>query len=46
MAKEWRLNFRRIFYIYSIKDNGKKRIYNTEVIEDIKTEIRRLDSGE
>ena len=32
-----------VFFIYSIKASGKKKkIYNTEVIEEIKAEIRRL----
>ncbi len=33
----------KVFFIYSIKASGKKKkIYNTEVIEEIKAEIRRL----
>ena len=31
-----------VFYIISIKEDGKKIIKNTEVIENIKTEIRKL----
>ncbi|MHB1440762.1 MAG: MjaI family restriction endonuclease [Cuniculiplasma sp.] len=34
----------RVFYVITIKDNGKKEIYNTEVIDEIKNEIRRLSS--
>ena len=34
----------KVFYIYSIKDGQSKKIYNTEVIEQIKTEIERLSS--
>jgi hypothetical protein len=32
----------KVFYIYSSKENGKKVIMNTEVIEEIKVEIDRL----
>jgi hypothetical protein len=33
----------KVFFVYSIKSGtGKKKIYNTEVIEDIITEIKRL----
>jgi hypothetical protein len=32
----------KVFYIFSSKDNGKKVIINTEVIEEIKIEIERL----
>ena len=32
----------KVFYIYSIKDGKKKVIANSEVIEEIKTEIERL----
>lgn len=32
----------KVFYIISIKQNGKKVIYNSEVIEDIRSEIERL----
>jgi hypothetical protein len=31
-----------VFYIYSIKENDKKRIYNANVVEEIKQEIERL----
>ena len=34
----------KVFFVYSIKSSGnKKRIYNVEVIEEIKTEIKRLE---
>jgi hypothetical protein len=32
-----------VFYVFSIKDGGKKKIYNTDVITDIQTEIKRLE---
>jgi len=32
----------KVFYVISIKESGKKKIYNTEVIEEIKKEIKRL----
>lgn len=32
----------KVFFVYSTKKNGKKTIYNTEVIEQIITEIERL----
>ncbi|MEO0052112.1 MAG: hypothetical protein ABIK11_06205, partial [candidate division WOR-3 bacterium] len=32
----------RVFYVISIKDGDKKKIYNTEVIEEIRQEIERL----
>lgn len=32
----------KVFYIYSIKNDGKKEIYNKEVIQVIKEEIERL----
>jgi hypothetical protein len=32
----------KVFYIVSVKDGDKKRIYNTEVIEEIRQEIERL----
>jgi len=32
----------KVFFVYSIKSGKKKKIYNTEVIEEIKNEIRRL----
>jgi hypothetical protein len=31
-----------VFYIYSYKNNGKKEIYNVDVINEIKEEIERL----
>ena len=31
-----------VFYVFSIKDGDKKRIYNPEVIDEIKKEIERL----
>jgi hypothetical protein len=31
-----------VFIIFSIKKNGKKEIYNPEVIEEIKEEVERL----
>lgn len=31
-----------VFYVISIKENGKKKIHNTEVIEEIKKETERL----
>lgn len=34
----------KVFYVISIKENDKKKIYNTEVIEEIKKEILRLKS--
>ena len=35
----------KVFFVYSIKSSGKKkRIYNVEVIEQIKDEIQRLNS--
>lgn len=36
----------KVFYIYSIKNDGKKEIYNKEVIQSIKEEIDRLAKGE
>jgi len=33
----------RVFYIFSIKEEGKKRIYNEGVIGEIKNEIKRLE---
>jgi predicted DNA-binding transcriptional regulator len=33
----------KVFYIYSIKENGKKVIYNKEIIPEIKSEIERLE---
>ena len=32
----------KVFYVISIKEGGKKRIHNTEVIPEIKREIKRL----
>ena len=32
----------KVFFVYSTKIGGKKRIYNVEVIKQIKTEIERL----
>jgi hypothetical protein len=32
----------KVFYIYSIKVGERKEIYNKEVIEEIKEEIKRL----
>ena len=32
----------KVFYIYSVKVGGKKEIYNKEVIEEIRKEIKRL----
>ncbi len=32
----------KVFYVFSVKDNGKKRIANEEVIEEIRKEIERL----
>lgn len=32
----------KVFYVISIKEGDKKKIYNTEVIEEIKEEIERL----
>jgi hypothetical protein len=31
-----------VFYVVSIKENDKKKIHNTEVIDEIKAEIERL----
>lgn len=33
----------KVFYIYSIKEDGKKKIYNTKVIQEIQEEIDRLE---
>lgn len=33
----------KVFVIFSIKRNDKKEIYNPEIIEEIKKEIKRLD---
>ncbi len=35
----------KVFYVFSVKDNGKKRIANKEVIEEILQEIGRLKSA-
>lgn len=35
----------KVFYIYSIKAGDKKEIYNKEIIEEIKEEIKRLQNG-
>ncbi len=32
----------KVFYIYSIKEDGKKKIYNTKIIQEIQEEIDRL----
>jgi len=32
----------KVFYILLIKEGQKKKIYNTEVIDEIKNEIKRL----
>ena len=34
-----------VFYIFSIKENGKKRIYNIDIIDEIKKEIERLKNA-
>jgi len=34
----------KVFYVISVKDGDKKRIYNEEVIEDIRQEIKRLEN--
>ncbi len=34
----------KVFYIYSVKNNGKKEIFNKDVIDEIKNEIKRLGS--
>jgi hypothetical protein len=34
----------KVFYVYSIKEGEIKKIYNTDVIEEIKEEIKRLSS--
>jgi hypothetical protein len=33
----------KVFYIFSSKESGKKVIMNREVIEEIRTEINRLE---
>jgi len=35
----------KVFYVISIKEGGKKRIYNMEVIDEIKHEMKRLKDG-
>lgn len=35
----------RVFYIISVKDGDKKKIYNLEVIKEIKEEIKRLNGN-
>ena len=32
----------KVFYVFSVKDNGKKRIANEKIIEEIQQEIERL----
>ena len=34
----------KVFYVISIKEGGKKKIHNTEIIEQIKNEIKRLQN--
>lgn len=34
----------KVFYIISVKEGDKKKIYNNEIIDEIKSEIRRLKS--
>jgi len=34
----------KVFYVISIKKGGKKKIHNTEIIEQIKNEIKRLQN--
>jgi hypothetical protein len=34
----------KVLYVISIKEGGRKKIYNTEVIDEIRDEIRRLNS--
>lgn len=34
-----------VFYVISIKEGGKKKIYNTEIIPEIKDEIKRLQKS-
>lgn len=33
----------KVFYVISIKEGNKKRIYNKEVIDEIRKEIKRLE---
>jgi hypothetical protein len=36
----------KVFFVYSTKSStGKKKIYNTEVIEQIREEIQRLENS-
>lgn len=35
----------RVFYVISVKEGDKKEIYNTEVIDEIKSEIKRLEKS-
>lgn len=35
----------KVFYVISIKEGNKKKIYNTDVVEEIKNEIARLRGG-
>ena len=36
----------KVFFIFSVKSTGKKKkIFNVEVIDEIKTEIARLESS-
>jgi hypothetical protein len=35
----------KVFYVISIKEGDKKKIYNTEVIDEIKLEIKRLEKN-
>jgi hypothetical protein len=35
----------KVFYIYSIKEDGKKKIYNSKVIQEIQEEIERLEKS-
>lgn len=35
----------KVFYVISVKDGDKKKIYNTEVIEEIKKEIEKLNKN-
>ncbi len=34
----------KVFFVYSIKSGKKKKIYNTDIIEKIQNEIKRLQS--
>ncbi len=48
LQKQTHLKFRKkfggkVFYIFSLKESGKKKIANTEVIDEIITEIKRLE---